>query len=889
MATRPRASLFVMGIGAVLAMAEPPDAHAQTPPEETNNGAATAAPAPADSPEASQAAPPSSAPNHEAAAPAELPNVEVIQAPQKVVRPPARKKAAGRARGKTVVKQQAAPPQQAPIEPSIPSPDAVEAAARNPRQQTNSAAGAYSSIQNYVAEGSGLGTKTGTPLKETPQSITVVGKEQMRDQGVQNLQEALRYTPGILADGFGYDSRGDYSIIRGIEAAYYLDGLRTSYGYYVNTSAIEPYALDRVEVLRGPSSMLYGQAPTGGIINGSSKLPVDIAYNEIGIEYGSFDYKQVRFDSTGRLSSDGKWLYRMTGLVRDAETYVDYVDNDRLMIQPSLTYRPTSDTSITLLGNVRRDRSGSSQQFFPQVGTLSPNANGLTVPRHTFAGEPDDYYNTDQQSASLYVDHRFSDDLKLHHASRFTNTENGYKSTYAAIMTNARLAYLNSFLSGILDPSLTGPYLNTDQTEIGRAVLLQESHTQIFSTDTNLTGTFSTGLLHHKITGGVDYMRFGASQSTAPLAIDNLLTPSTVTPFGQAVLNFYGVGLQPAFDIFNPRYGQSTYYLSTGASQFITPDQLQTIDRPHEVQSQAGIYLQDQLRAGPWIAILGLRQDWLNIQSAGSPDENDRATTGRAALMYEFDNGVTPYVSYSTSFNPLPGQPVGPTIFTPLADLTPAEAKTGEQIEIGIKYQPKSLPFMISAAVYDLSEKNQLAQPDILFQAVQGADISVRGFEIEAAGALTREIKIVASYSYTDATWDKYPSIYGPGIDISTYMEGKPIDAFPKNMASLWAIYTFQTGALRGLSFGGGVRYIGEGESYGLDVFDPAGPRPLYVKTPSYALFDAMVAYETPEWRWQLTAQNLEDQYYVTSCSAYRGDCGLGAPRTLLTSFTYKF
>ena len=881
MATRSQAFFIALGVSAIITSAAAP-ASAQTSTA-SPNGDAAATSAPADAQPAKSAAPP----QQSADAPAQLPNVEVIQAPQKA-RPAPRKAATAKVKNKAVV-QQAAPQQASSSAPEIISPDAIEAASRNSKQQSNSASGAYSRVQDYVAEGSGFGSKTGTPLKETPQSISVVGKEQIRDQGAQSVQEALRYTPGILADGFGYDSRGDYSVIRGVPAAYYVDGLRTSYGYYVNTSGIEPYALDRVEVLRGPASMLYGQAPTGGIINGASKLPVDMSYNEIGVDYGSFDYKQLRFDSTGRLSSDGKWLYRITGLVRDADTYVDYVENDRLMIQPSLTYRPTSDTSITLLGNVRRDRSGSSQQFLPQVGTLVPNINGQTIARGTFAGEPDDYYNTEQQSASLYVDHRFSEDLKLHHASRFTNTDNGYKSTYAAIMNYGRLNYLNAFLGGILDPTITGPYLDANQTEVARAALLQQTHTQIFNTDTNLTGTFSTGFLHHKMTGGVDYMRFGADQSTAPLAIDNLLTSNTVTPFGQFALNFYGVGLQPAFNIYQPRYGQSTYYLSTGGTPFITPNQLQMFDRPHEVQSQVGIYLQDQLRAGPWLATLGLRQDWLNVASEGSPDENDKATTGRAALMYEFDNGITPYISYSTSFNPLPGQPVGASIFTPLADLTPAEAMKGEQVEVGIKFQPKNVPIMINAALYDLTEKNQLVQPDVLFQAVQGAEINVRGFEIEVVGAVTREIKVAASYSYTDGQWDKYPSIYGPGLDISSYMVGKPIDGFPKNMASLWGVYTVQDGALRGLSFGGGVRYIGEAESFGLDLFNPAGPTPIYVKTPSYALFDAMVAYETPEWRWQLTAQNLEDQYYVTSCTAYRGDCGVGSPRTLLTSFTYRF
>lgn len=837
-----------------------------------------------------QSPPSNSAPPTETqAAPAELPQVEVVQ--------PSRPRPANNRRPRRVVTERTpapAPPPEAvpppaPAERDISSPDAVESADIEKGDQTNSAAGAFGRIKDYVAEGSGFGTKTGTPLKETPQSISVVGKEQIRDQGAQSVQEAIRYVPGVLADGFGYDSRGDYSIIRGVPAAYYIDGLRTSYGYYVNTSAIEPYSLDRVEVLRGPSSMLYGQAPTGGIINGSSKLPVSVPYNEIGVDYGSFDFKQLRFDSTGPMTSDGKWLYRITGLARDADTYVDYVENDRLMIQPSLTYRPTSDTSITLLGNIRRDRSGSSQQFLPQIGTLTPNINGQIIPRNTFIGEPDDYYNTDQQSASIYIDHRFNEDLKLHHASRYTNTDNGYKSTYAAILTPARLAFLNAQLPGFLNAALTGPYLDANQTEIARAVLLQETNTGVFNTDTNLVGTFSTGAVHHKLMGGIDYMRFSSDLSTAPLAVDNLLSTTGATPFAAFVLGLNGCGLQSTFNVYAPAYGQTDCLLSFGTNPFIKANQNQMIDRPLEVQSQVGLYVQDQMRAGPWIAVLGLRQDWLNIASEGSPDENDKATTGRAALMYEFAGGLTPYVSYSTSFNPLPGQPVGDNIFTPLLDLRPATPITGEQIEVGIKYQPNGLPIMINASIYDLSEQNQIVQPDVLFQGVQGADIAVRGFEIEATGAVTPELKVIAAYSYTEGKWEKYPEFFGPPLGVSQFMVGKPIDGMPKHLASLWGVYTFRDGDLKGFSFGGGVRFVGASESFGLDISQVPAIAPIYVKTPSYTLFDAMVAYETPDWRWQFTAQNLEDEYYVTSCTAFRGDCGVGQARTLLTGFTYKF
>jgi iron complex outermembrane receptor protein len=731
-------------------------------------------------------------------------------------------------------------------------------------------------VKDYVATDSAVGTKTDTPLKETPQSISVIGKEQIRDQGAQSLQEATRYVPGVFADPYGPDSRGDSSIIRGIAGTYFVDGLRTTYGYSQTTVPIEPYALERIEVLRGPASMLYGQAPTGGIINGASKLPSEIPYREIGVEYGSFDFKQVKLDMTGPLTQDGKWLYRIVGLGRDADTQVDFVENDRLMLAPSLTYRPTNDTSITFLGNFRNDSSGSTQQFLPATGTLVPNVNGQRVKHSTFAGEPGDYYDTDAESATILFDHKFSDDLEIHHVSRYAHTKNAYDSTYPAILTPARFSFLASL--GIpLDPS-SAPFLNPDQSEIARARTITAQETDVFNTDTNLTGRFATGFIEHKVTGGVDYMRYATDQLNAGTLVDNLVP-----------------GVQPSFDIYNPVYGQSTFLLSLGGG-FIPATDIPLFARPHEMQEQIGLYIQDQIKMGPWIAVFGLRQDWLNVEQTGSPDEDDTATTGRAALMYEFDSGLTPYVSYSTSFTPLPGQPVGNHILSAVVGetLRPAGAIEGEQVEIGFKFQPKGAPFMINAAAYELTDKNQIVQPDILFDGVQGADVKVRGFEIEAVGKVTPELKVIGSYSYTDAEYEKYPELFPYPSGIADFMEGKPVDGIPKHLASLWAIYSVLDGPAKGLSFGAGVRYVGEAESSALEITLGPGGIPITgseinVKTPSYTLFDAMVSYETEDWRWQLTAQNLEDEFYVSSCGAYRGDCFIGQARTIITGFTYRF
>lgn len=726
---------------------------------------------------------------------------------------------------------------------------------------------ATSPVKGYVAERSATGTKTDTPLKETPASISVVGAEQMRDQGVQNIQEAVRYVPGVLPDGFGYDSRNDYSIIRGTPAAYYIDGLRRTYGYWANTSMIEPYALERVEVLRGPASMLYGQTPAGGLINGISKLPQAVPHNEISLEYGSFDHKALKVDSTGPLTTDGKWLYRVTGLARDADTQVDFVQNDRYMIQPSITYRPNNDTTVTLLVNLRKDDTGSTQQFLPALGTVTPVPGLGRVPRDAFMGNPGDYHRVEEQSVSLLFDHTFSNALSIHQRMRYTHTDVAFDSTYPLVLTRPRIDTLNLFGMG-LDPTAS-PFLIPNSGLLPRVRSIEQDSTDVFNSDTYLTASFQTSAAKHKVTAGFDYMRYSTERDAV-----SLIDP---TPF----------------NIFNPTPGLPASYISLSTFGPVAPSDIALERRPGQVQTQMGLYLQDQIKLGPWIAVLGVRQDWLTIDPDNAASQDESATTWRGALMYETKFGLNPYLSYSQSFTPQLGSVVGDTLFTSFDQRKPAGPTRGEQVEAGFKYQPKGAPFAVYAAVFDLKESNLIASPDsTVFADLGGASSHIRGFELELIGRLTRELKVLAAYTYMDGKWDSYPDPLG-------MKAGTRMEYVPRHMASLWGIYTVQDGPLGGLSFGGGVRYVGGNTDVApilaIDYFsDPSGPQTSVVgtnavKIPSYTLFDAMIAYETPTWRWQLTAQNLEDEYYITACGAFRGDCAIGQGRTIITSYTHKF
>jgi iron complex outermembrane receptor protein len=717
-------------------------------------------------------------------------------------------------------------------------------------------------VRDYAATRTSSGTKTDTPLKEIPQSISVVGAEQMRDQGAQSLQEALRYTPGIVADGFGFDSRGDYSILRGIPTAYFLDGMRRTYGSYANTSGAEPYSLERVEVLRGPSSMLFGQSTSGGIISMISKRPQDVAHGEIGFDFGSYDFRQVRADFGGPLTDDGKWLYRIVALGREAGTQVDFVDNDRRFLMPALTYRPTRDTSITLLGTVLKDEGGSVQQFLPHAGTLYPNVDGARIPRRTFVGEPTDFNNTEQQSASLLIDHKFAPWLSIHHGSRYTHTENTYSTHYPAPLTSDLINIVNFAIGFPVYNPANAPFLDPNQQQIARVYLWRFTETDVFTSDTHVTGKFFTGPLAHKVTTGFDYTSYETGGSATPILVDNLLTTSIGGP-------------QSVFNIYKPVYGQTPGYFAFPGFTFHTPGQIPVLKRNDETQTQVGIYVQDQIKFGNWTAVLGVRKDWLTITQTGRDDEEDAQVTGRAGLMYGFRSGLTPYVSYSQSFAMQPGNLVVDDPTNPFSIPHAAAPLEGEQIEAGFKFQPTGLPFILNAALYELKEKNRLVDDILSGWAQQGAEARMRGFEIEAMGRITQNIKLIGAYTFTDAEYTQH---------FNTYEIGTPVEGVPRHMASLWGIYSFNEGVLSGLSLGAGVRYVGESRDYGKLVTGNLDE----VVTPSYTLIDAMIAYDTKHWRWQLTGQNLEDKYYLATCTA-RGDCGIGQGRTLITSLTFKY
>jgi len=547
-------------------------------------------------------------------------------------------------------------------------------------------------LLGIAATYSATATKTDTPIIETPQSISVVGAAQMRDQKAQSLQEALGYTPGVMPGIVAKSSMfEDTMSIRGFEAnpqtgSYYRDGMRYMINQYNGKQ--EPYGLERVEVLRGPSSVLYGAAAPGGIVNTVTKRPPGERLGEINLEGGSFDRRQISADIGGPIDEAGQWSYRLTGLFRESNQFVDYSKDDRSYIAPALMWRPSAATSVTLLANYQRSRT-IYPPAVPVTGSLWTNPNG-EIPRRRFLGEPNhNTFDVESTSVAVLLEHAFDDTLKFRTSLRYYDAD-------------LHMRYV--LLQGDVDAAT--------QRLVRRSARGFDDRTTVQTVDTNIEKKFLTGPVAHTVLVGFDYTR---STYNSDRLRGNL----------------------PAIDVYDPVYQQG---------DIVAMPWQQRRNKEHRL----GIYLQDQLKiADKVVVLLGGRHDNVRAENralhAPSTDSNDEdsATTGRAGVVYLADNGLAPYASVSQSFEPTSGRDRNEGRFEP---------SRGTQYEIGIRYQPAGDDLMLSAALFDLTRKNVLT-PDPVDPTflVQTGKVRSRGLELEARARVTPQVDVIAAYTYTDA------------------------------------------------------------------------------------------------------------------------------------------
>jgi iron complex outermembrane receptor protein len=638
--------------------------------------------------------------------------------------------------------------------------------------------------------------KMDVPVEEQPYSVSVIDRTFIEDTGAKNIQDALLYTPGVYAGAFGFDTRIDSAKVRGVDAGRYVDGLRQMYGSY-NSVRTNVYALESIEVLKGPSSTLYGQGDLGGIINAVSKLPKAEQGGEVWMQYGTFDRKQVAVDVTGPATRNGDLLYRVVALGRDSDTQVDYVENDGYVLAPSLTWQPTDETSITLLLNRQENKGQISAQFLPQAGTLDRGSQGY-IGSERFVGEPDwDRYDREKTEATLFVDHQLNDRWAIAATARYTDSSAETREHWVQI-------------SDV--PDANG--------EVDRTIFTADTGTRIFNFDARLEGDIRLGVTQHQLIIGADRQDVLWEQSNY----------------------FYGAGQGGTFDVYNPEYGN----LNDGV---IDPD-----DKADNEIEQFGLYVADHMEIGPVVVSAGLRHDWAENReiAVSGPDtvSNEEATTGRAGLMYRFDNGISPYISYAEAFSmnvDTDGTSTGNTL----------KPTTGDQKEAGVKYVSPDQSLGVSIAYFDISQENRISDSSTP-GGVEQTGAVIDGWEVQLNKRWNRfetQVALTDMNAKDDATGDRLPFV-------------------AERQASWWnQLYVGSN-----WRFGAGVRYVGD------NIGRNNGPR-----VPSVTLYDAMVGYTWNNWDFSVDAKNLADEEYVSWCRGEGQDCGYGERRTVNANAKYRF
>jgi len=598
----------------------------------------------------------------------------------------------------------------------------------------------------YVTDEITSATKTGAPLSETPQSVSVVTRDQLAAQGVDRVAQALRYTAGTQGETFGFDTRRFFFRFRGFDnskSGLYRNGLQLRnptdrLGYDPET-----YAAERIEVPKGPSSVLYGAGSPGGLVNFVSKKPTQEPFGEVIVEGGAPQRVQGKVDVSGPIDEDGTFSYRLTGVARESETQVDRVPYDRLFAAPAFSWRPSDATTLTILGRYQQDDTRPSQRL-PVSGTLESNPNG-EIPVNRFLGEPSfSEYERRQWSVESLFSHTFNDAWSVRQKTRYYSID-------------------------VDDVSVFGTFLGGDQRTLNRGSFENFPHLDGVATDNQVQYDGTTGPVDHTVLAGLDVQWLRLTQ------VQNIGDSRQST--GPA---------PPPIDVFDPTYGQEIPEPGPRVNNEIT-------------QRQVGLYVQDQIRFRNWIATLNGRLDWATtdqdttgtLSTDNAVEVEDSDFSGRVGLVYDSDVGLNPYASYSQSFLPVLGT---------TQEGEPFEPETGEQWEAGLKYQPPQSNSSITVALYDLTRQN-FTQQNADFVRVQTGEAHSQGVEVEGTASFDFGLDVDGSLTLQDVeiTESAVPAEEGE----------RPLQV-RERMASLWADYTLQSGVLSGLGFGAGVRHLGD-------------------------------------------------------------------------------
>lgn len=611
-----------------------------------------------------------------------------------------------------------------------------------------SAETAWGPVGGLVAERSATGTKTDTPLLDVPAAVSVVGEAEVERRGVKNLDQTLNYTSGVNTNLYGADKRYDFLAIRGFDATgigVYREGLQ-SRTYNFTGSRIEPYGMQRVEVMKGSTSTLYGLNAPGGLVNMVTKRPQDHKHGEIYTTFGE-DHAETGADFGGPIDANGDWSYRITAKWQDSKEGHEWARDDRLYIAPALTWKPTDYTTLTLLADYN-NRKGANRYGIPLGSGLDPE---------TFLGEKQfDQNDTKEWNIGYVFDHDFGNGLKFHSNARYNDLELSNKNAYAT---------------------------STQPVTSQRIAMQVEGELERFSADNHLQYDASFGRFDSRTLFGVDYSRTKQKESDTRgyiAGVGDLNNPVYCSPNCTVTPNIVFIG---------PAYWGDGVQTATGVylQEELTFDDrwiLTLGTRYDHVKSEAEAVFD------------------FGVGVSDSQEITEHALTSRAGLTFKATEELSIYGTYSESFQPVP--PV-PTLFGAFGapslsgDNKPVE---GVMWEAGVKYRPAGMNALFTAAVFSLEQENVPYYLGV--QRYQIGKVRTRGVELEAKAAVNERLNLTLAYSYVDS------EILEDGLPAATTTKGNRFQFIPAHTASAWVDYTIPgNGTFGDLTLGLGARFVG--------------------------------------------------------------------------------
>ncbi|WP_394664710.1 TonB-dependent siderophore receptor [uncultured Sphingomonas sp.] len=700
------------------------------------------------------------------------------------------------------------------------------------------------------------GTKTDIPLIATPQTIAVIDQEELTRRNAQSINQALGYVAGVAPNQRGnVATRYDQLFLRGFTPGMFMDGMRLMGGVYASPQ-VDFHLVESVDVVKGPAGVTYGSGTPGGLINLTSKLPYAGEGGRIELAAGNYALLRSSIDVNQPLDANDRWLFRMIAGAEESDGFIQRTANRRYYARPMLTFAPDKATRVTLILNYQRDPESGSYSGVPVYGSALPNPFGV-LPVDFNTSEPAyEAFDRTQKSATILFRHDLNDRL-----SWTTNAR------YLAIGLHYRQIYGSGYVT-----RGTGANANSDLSTLQRGGGGSDEAFQTFTIDNHLVAKLDTGPVRHTILGGVDWQHNRGENYQA------FYTGTNANP----VFNI------PNLDLFAPVYG--------------VPLPSFPINQTHNYtkRDQVGVYLQDQIAIGGLQLIASGRWDTYNQTTQNRVTNratrlNQTAFTTRLGALYETKIGLSPFVSYSESFEPQAGSTWDGSNFIPV---------TGRQYEAGLKYQPRGTTALFTLSAFDLRRRNvPVADPRAgtgnipSNSQVQIGEVSIRGIELDGRGTVAPGFDVVAAATYNDPYVRQGTPVVGTGDQMSGVTGTRPLGV-PQWSASSFLSYDLGKAgvgsALGGLSLGAGVRYVGESDGTATTV---AAGRTVVrrFQSPDYWLADLMLGYDlgrvSPAMDGlSLTANvaNLFDKRHITSCFFNNG-CYYGASRTFVGSLRYSW